>query len=217
MKTLFAITLVLAVSTVSFGQTAKQDSTEKSAKQETEGPQTQTKTGPNSEAGKTVAAKALDFKMKSIDGADVALSDYAGKVVVFVNTASKCGLTPQYEHLQALHDKYADKGLAIIGIPCNQFGGQEPGTEAAIKTFCQKKYGVTFDMLGKVDVNGKEQCDLYRYLVSLDAKPKGKGDVSWNFEKFVLDRNGNVIARFGPRTKPDSDEFVKVIEGALGQ
>ena len=161
--------------------------------------------------------KALNFKMKSIDGADVELSKYKGDVVVFVNTASKCGLTPQYEQLQALHEKFDKKGLSIVGFPCNQFGGQEPGTESDIKEFCQKNYGVSFDMMAKIDVNGENQCDLYKYLNSLDTKPKGKGDVRWNFEKYIIGRNGEVVARFGPRTKPDSSEFVKVIQDELNR
>jgi glutathione peroxidase len=126
-------------------------------------------------------------------------------------------MTPQYKQLEELHEKYSEKGLAIVGVPCNQFGGQEPGTAEEIKSFCEKNYGVKFDMLAKVDVNGKSQAELYKYLTSLETNPKGKGDVGWNFEKFVVDRKGNVIARFGSRTKPDSEEFVKVIEGALNQ
>ncbi len=164
---------------------------------------------------KSEVPPALNFKMKSLDGKDVNLADYLGNVVVFVNVASKCGLTPQYEQLQVLHEKYGAKGLKIVGIPCNQFGGQEPGTADEIKTFCQKNYGVTFDMLAKVDVNGDDQCELYKHLNALDIQPKGKGKIQWNFEKYVIDKTGNPIARFSPRAKPDSAEFIEVIETAL--
>ena len=162
-------------------------------------------------------APALNFTMQSIGGEEVKLSKYAGKVVVFVNVASKCGFTPQYEQLQSLHEKYADQGLAIVGIPCNQFRGQEPGSDKEILTFCKRNYGVDFDMMSKVDVNGTKQCDLYKYLNSIDVKPRGKGDVKWNFEKYVLDRTGKPIARFASKVKPDSKAFVKVIEAAIGE
>ncbi len=171
--------------------------------------------GDDDEQSETAAA--LNFKMKSIDGDEVNLADYQGNVLVMVNVASRCGMTPQYADLQQLHEKYADKGLAILGFPCNQFGGQEPGSEADIKQFCTNNYGVEFDMFSKIDVNGPNQAALYAYLNGLDAEPKGAGDVRWNFEKYVLDRQGNVIARFGSRVKPSSDEFVGVIEQALQQ
>lgn len=158
---------------------------------------------------------ALNFTMKSIEGKDVKLSKYAGKVIVLVNVASKCGLTPQYEQLQALHKEYADKGVAIVGVPCNQFGGQEPGTEAEILEFCQENYSVEFDLLAKVDVNGEKQCDLYKHLNAMDLAPRGKGTVKWNFEKYVIDKTGKPIGRFSSRTKPDSDEFIAVIKKAL--
>jgi glutathione peroxidase len=162
------------------------------------------------------APAALDFSMNAIDGKEVALSKYAGKVVVFVNTASKCGYTPQYKQLQQLHSDYADKGIAIVGIPCNQFGKQEPGTEKEIAAFCKKNYGVEFDMLAKVDVKGKNQCELYKHLTKLDLAPFGKGSVKWNFEKIVIDKTGKPIARFGSKVKPDSKEFMSVIDKAIG-
>ncbi len=158
---------------------------------------------------------ALNFTMKTLDGKEVDLSKYKGKVVMVVNVASKCGLTPQYEQLQALNKKYADQGLAIIGFPCNQFGAQEPGTSEEIQEFCQANYGVTFDMFSKIDVNGDEACPLYKHLTSLDTKPKGEGKISWNFEKFIIGRNGEVVARFEPRTKPDDPGLVKLIETEL--
>lgn len=166
-------------------------------------------------AGSAEVPPALDFKMKSLDGKEVELSDYKGKVLMVVNVASQCGLTPQYEQLQALHEKYKDKGLAVLGFPCNQFGKQEPGSSDEIRDFCTKNYGVTFDLFSKIDVNGDDASPLYKHLKSLDTKPKGEGDITWNFEKFLIDREGNVVARFAPRTKPDDAEVVKAIESAL--
>ena len=160
---------------------------------------------------------ALSFTMKSIAGEDVKLSKYAGKVVVFVNVASKCGFTPQYKQLQELHSKYAAKGVAVVGIPCNQFKGQEPGSDKEIHTFCKNKYGVDFDLMSKVDVNGDKQCDLYKHLNAIDVKPRGKGEVKWNFEKYILDRSGKPIARFPSKVKPDSKDFMAVINKALGE
>jgi len=165
----------------------------------------------------TKVSKPLSFTMKSLDGKDVDLSKYQGKVVLIVNVASKCGLTGQYEQLQELHDRYAEEGLAILGFPCNQFLSQEPGTATEIKEFCRVNYGVTFDMFAKVDVKGENACEFYRFLTSLDTKPKGAGQVSWNFEKFVIDRNGFVVARFGSRTKPDASEIVRLIESELAE
>jgi glutathione peroxidase len=161
------------------------------------------------------APAALDFSMKANNGEEVALSKYLGKAVLFVNVASKCGRTPQYDQLQALHEKYAAKGLSIVGVPCNQFGGQEPGSDEEILAFCKRNYGVDFDLLSKVDVKGKNQCDLYAHLTALDLKPRGKGTVKWNFEKILLDRSGTPVARFGSKTKPDSKEVVAAIESAL--
>ena len=161
---------------------------------------------------------ALQFKMKTLDGKEVALGKkYSGKVVMFVNVASQCGLTPQYAKLQALHEKYSGKGLAIVGVPCNQFGAQEPGSSKEIKAFCQKNYGVEFDMLAKVDVNGGEACDLYKHLTSTDTQPVGKGKISWNFEKFIVDRKGNVAARIKPFVSPDSSTVIEIIEKELAK
>ncbi len=166
-------------------------------------------------AAKTPAA--LDFKMKSLDGKDVQLSKYQGKVLLVVNVASECGLTPQYKQLQALHNKYAEKGLAVMGFPCNQFGEQEPGTADEIKDFCQKNYGVKFNLFAKIEVNGEGACPLYKHLTSLDAKPVGKGEISWNFEKFLIGRQGEVVARFAPGTKPDAPEVLKAIDAELAK
>ncbi len=153
-----------------------------------------------------------EFKMKNIEGKDVELSEYKGKVLLVVNVASKCGATPQYEQLQALQDKYKDKGLVVVGIPCNQFGGQEPGTEKDIQKFCTDKYKVTFPMMSKVDVNGDKEAPLYKFL---KAHAESKDDVKWNFEKFIVSKDGTVVGRFGTKTKPDAEEVVSVIESEL--
>ena len=159
--------------------------------------------------------KVLDFKMRSLDGKQVDLNQYKGDVVLVVNVASECGLTPQYTQLQALHEKYGPKGLRVLGFPCNQFGRQEPGSSEEIQEFCSSNYGVTFDLFEKVDVNGEDACPLYQFLTRLDAKPKGAGNVSWNFEKFLINRDGTVVHRFEPQTKPDDPVLVGVIEGEL--
>jgi glutathione peroxidase len=155
---------------------------------------------------------ALDHKLKTIDGEEKNLADYKGKVVVVVNVASKCGATPQYKDLQALYTKYEKEGLVVIGVPCNQFGGQEPGSEKEIKEFCTSKYSVTFPMFSKVDVNGDKADPLYKYLTS---QPTSEGPIKWNFEKFVIGKDGKVIARFGTRTEPTDAKFVSTIEAAL--
>jgi glutathione peroxidase len=157
----------------------------------------------------------LDHKMKTLAGKEVNLADYKGKVVMFVNVASQCGLTPQYKELEALHEKYGKEGLAVIGVPCNQFGRQEPGTAAEISEFCTKEFGVKFDMLEKVEVNGKNAAPLYKELTSTSTKPVGSGEISWNFEKFIVGKDGKVVARFSPKTKPDDAEVVKTIEAEL--
>ena len=160
-------------------------------------------------------ASALDFKVKSIDGKDVNLSDYKGKVVLMVNTASKCGLTPQYKGLQALYDKYKDRGLVVIGFPANNFGGQEPGSEAQIKEFCTTKYNVSFPMMSKISVKGDDKHPLYQFLTEGKAGEDFKGDIEWNFAKFLVDRNGNVMARFSARTAPDAPQVTESVEKAL--
>jgi len=155
------------------------------------------------------------FTMDDIDGKPVALETFKGKVLLVVNTASKCGLTPQYEGLQALYEKYRDQGLVILGFPANNFRGQEPGSNEDIKEFCSKKYGVEFPMFSKISVLGEDRHPLYGYLTAGAGNADLAGDITWNFEKFLFDRNGRVAARFSPRTKPDSDEIVKALEGLL--
>ncbi|MBK8811076.1 MAG: glutathione peroxidase [Acidobacteria bacterium] len=159
-----------------------------------------------------VETSVHDFTMKNIDGREVKLDEYKDKVVLIVNTASKCGLTPQYEGLQNLYDKYKDKGFFVLGFPANNFMGQEPGTEQEIKEFCTLKYKVTFPMFSKISVKGDDQHALYRYLTG--QKDFG-GDITWNFEKFLVDGNGRVIARFSPSTKPDDPALVAAVEKAL--
>jgi glutathione peroxidase len=172
------------------------------------------------QAAERPAAKppaALNFKVQSLEGKEVDLAQYQGKVVLVVNVASKCGLTPQYKKLESLYQKYNGRGLVILGFPCNQFHGQEPGTAEEIRKFCTSKYSVTFPLMAKVEVNGAGTCDLYKHLKALDVKPKGPGEITWNFEKFVIGRNGAVVARFQPRTAPDAAEVIAVIESELGK
>jgi glutathione peroxidase len=159
----------------------------------------------------------LNFTMKGIDGKDVDLSKYQGKVVLIVNVASKCGYTPQYEGLQALHEKFAEKGLVVLGVPANDFGKQEPGTNEEIAKFCESKYKVKFDMLSKTVVKGDGQCDLYKYLTSKDTDPKFAGDIKWNFTKFLISRDGEIVSRFEPKVEPKSDDVIKAIETELGK
>ena len=157
-----------------------------------------------------------DFSAKTIDGKDQSLRDYAGKVALVVNVASQCGLTPQYGGLEELYGNFKDRGLVVLGFPCNQFGGQEPGTEGEIKTFCETKFGVTFPLFGKVDVNGPNRHPLYAFLTGEPTTPDGPGDILWNFAKFLIDRQGKVVARFGPATAPVSEEVLGALEKQLG-
>jgi len=156
-----------------------------------------------------------DFTVTTIDGASKALKDYAGQALLVVNIASQCGLTPQYSGLQALHDQYKDRGFAVLGFPCNQFGGQEPGTEGQIKTFCETKFGVTFPMFAKLEVNGAGRHPLYAFLTTQATQPDGPGDIQWNFAKFLIGKDGTVVARFPPTDTPQSAEIVGAVEKAL--
>ncbi|WP_417730199.1 glutathione peroxidase [Rosistilla oblonga] len=156
-----------------------------------------------------------DFKMESIEGKTVDFAQFKGKAILVVNVASECGLTPQYEGLQALYEKYKDKGLVVLGFPCNQFGKQEPGTSAEIQSFCKSNYDVSFPMFAKVEVNGDDACPLYKHLTAADTKPKGAGKVSWNFEKFLVDGHGHVVGRYGPQTEPDDAALTQQIESLL--
>jgi len=161
--------------------------------------------------------RALDFTVKSLQGEDVELKQYADKVVLVVNVASQCGLTPQYTQLQSLHEDYAKQGLAVLGFPCNQFGQQEPGTADDIRQFCTANYNVTFDLFEKIKVNGESADAFYKHLTSLVTKPEGPGNISWNFEKFLIGRHGKVVARFAPGIQPDAPEVIKVIRQELAR
>ncbi len=151
--------------------------------------------------------KPLQFEVNDIDGKKINLSDYLGKTILIVNVASKCGLTPQYKGLQALYDKYKDKNFEILGFPANDFLGQEPGTEADIKQFCDINYKVTFPLFSKIKVKkGEGQSELYKYLTSKETNPGFEGEIEWNFQKFLINKEGIVIKRYSPQTSPDDIE-----------
>jgi glutathione peroxidase len=152
-----------------------------------------------------------DFSSKTLQGKDVSLSDYRGKAMLIVNTASKCGFTPQYEGLEKLYRAHQAQGLVVLGFPCNQFGAQEPGNEAEIGAFCQINYGVSFPMFAKIDVNGARAHPLYEFLKSEKPGILGTKNIKWNFTKFLIDRSGHVVGRFAPPTKPED------IEGAIAK
>ncbi len=154
-----------------------------------------------------------EIKLNTLDGKPTSLGEYKGKVILLVNVASQCGLTPQYKSLQALHEKFQDKGFTVIGVPCNDFGAQEPGTAEEIQKFCSTKYDVTFPLMEKVHVKGDEQHPLYARLTGKSSE--FPGDIKWNFGKFLIGRDGKVLQRFEPQTKPDSDEVLKAVEKAL--
>jgi glutathione peroxidase len=158
------------------------------------------------------ASSVHEFTLNSIDGKPVSLADFKGKVVLIVNVASKCGFTPQYTGLEALYEKYKDQGFVIVGVPANNFGAQEPGTNEEIKTFCTRKYNVSFPMMSKVSVKGDDITPLYRYL----TETKG-GDVKWNFTKFLIGKDGRIAERFESAVKPDAPELTSAIESALKQ
>lgn len=164
-----------------------------------------------------VAADTVhDFKVKNIKGDDVDLSSYKGKVLLIVNVASKCGATPQYDPLQALYAKYADKGLVVLGFPANNFGAQEPGTDEEIAEFCTSNYSVEFPMFSKVSVKGDDKAPLFTYLTSAE-NPDKQGDIGWNFEKFLVGKDGKLIRRFPTKVKPDDATVVAAIEEALAK
>lgn len=154
-----------------------------------------------------------DFTMKTIDGREQPLADYRGKTLLVVNVASRCGFTPQYKGLEALYRKYKDRGFAILGFPANNFMGQEPGTDPQIKEFCSLNYGVTFPMFSKISVKGADIHPLYKFLTESAEPP---GPISWNFNKFLIDKEGRIVARWGSRTAPESKELVGKLEETLG-
>jgi glutathione peroxidase len=160
-------------------------------------------------------APIQSIPLKDIDGKDTTLGAFAGKTVLLVNVASKCGFTPQYEALEAVHLKYKDRGFTVVGVPCNDFGGQEPGSNKEIKQFCSSKFNVTFPMMDKVHVKGPEQHPLYEYLTGKEAKYPG--DVKWNFGKFLIGPKGEVLARWDSKVTPDSKEITDAIEASLAK
>lgn len=158
-----------------------------------------------------------DFTLTSIEGQPTPLSAYKGKVVMVVNVASRCGYTPQYSALESIYEKYKDRGFLVVGVPANNFGGQEPGTNTEIKTFCTRKYNVQFPMMSKVSVKGADQTPLYQYLTNSSLNPKTGGEIQWNFTKFLVDRKGNIVARFEPDVTPDSPQVASAIDKALSE
>jgi len=156
-----------------------------------------------------------DIPLQRLSGEDTNLGEHAGKAVLIVNVASKCGLTPQYAGLEALHERLADRGFSVLGFPCNQFGGQEPGTSEEIAEFCSTTYGVTFPMYAKIDVNGSERHPIYQELTAVpDAKGEA-GDILWNFEKFLVSPSGEVVGRFRPQVKPEDSDLLTAIDAVL--
>ena len=156
-----------------------------------------------------------DAEVRTLDGEPARLTDYKGKALLVVNVASQCGLTPQYAGLQSLHETYGGRGFAVLGFPCNQFGGQEPGTSDEIKTFCETSYGVTFPMFEKVEVNGDGRHPLFVELTQATDENGDAGDIQWNFEKFLISPEGEVVRRFRPGVTPDNPELVAAVESTL--
>ena len=156
-----------------------------------------------------------DIPVRSLDGTEASLRDYKDKVLLIVNVASKCGLTPQYTGLEKLHEKFADRGFSVLGFPCNQFGEQEPGSAEEIADFCSSSYGVTFPLFEKNDVNGEHRQPLYDVLTPLADAEGNSGDIRWNFEKFLVDRAGEPVLRFSPLVEPESDQLLDAIESLL--
>jgi glutathione peroxidase len=162
-------------------------------------------------------ASVLDFQVKDIDGNPVNLSKYQGEVLLIVNTASQCGYTPQYQGLEALYEKYKSQGFEVLAYPANEFGHQEPGTDPEIKSFCSSKYHVTFPLFSKIVVKGKGIHPLYRFLTGAETDPDFAGPIPWNFTKFLVNRKGQVIARFQPDDEPESEKVTRAIEAALAR
>jgi glutathione peroxidase len=156
-----------------------------------------------------------DIELQTLAGSPASLGDFAGSALLVVNVASQCGLTPQYTGLQRLYDRFAERGLVVAGFPCNQFGEQEPGTADEISEFCSVNYGVTFPMFAKIDVNGPDRHPLYTELTAVPDAEGQAGDIQWNFEKFLIDGDGKIVARFRPLTEPEAPEVVAAIEEHL--
>lgn len=156
-----------------------------------------------------------DFTMETITGDSLSLSEFHGKVLLVVNVASKCGFTPQYEGLQEIYEKYSEQGFAVLGFPANNFANQEPGTDSDIQEFCSTNYGVTFPMFSKISVKGEDQHPLYTYLTSEETNPEFAGEITWNFNKFLIGKDGQILNRFKSKDKPQSDKVIKSIKNAL--
>jgi glutathione peroxidase len=163
----------------------------------------------------SVHMSVYDLSLLALDGSPLDLTQFKGKASLVVNVASRCGLTPQYAGLEQLHERFKDRGFTVLGVPCNQFGGQEPGTAEDIATFCSSTYGVTFPITEKLDVNGASRHPLYTQLTATPDAAGQAGDIQWNFEKFLISPEGNIVARFRPQTKPESDEVVQAVEAVL--
>jgi len=172
-----------------------------------------TQAGNSAKGGNTPLI--YDFVLKNIDGKEVKLDQYRGKTLLLVNVASQCGYTPQYEGLQKIYLKYKEKGFVVLGFPANNFGAQEPGTDQEIKTFCSTRYQVTFPMFSKISVKGPDKNPLYQFLTEEKTDPKFAGEIKWNFSKFLIDKNGNIVARFDSKDTPESEKVVEAIEQAV--
>jgi glutathione peroxidase len=156
-----------------------------------------------------------DFVMKNIDGSDVKMEEYKGKVLLIVNVASECGYTPQYEGLQKIYTKYKDQNFLVLGFPANNFGQQEPGSNEEIKTFCQRRFGVSFPVFSKISVKGSDKHPFYRFLTEKETNPEFSGEIKWNFNKFLVDKNGKIVARFDSGDEPEGDKVTQAIEQAI--
>ncbi len=160
-------------------------------------------------------ANFTDLSATSIDGEETALAKFAGKTLLVVNVASQCGLTPQYKGLEELHRKYKGRGFAVLGFPCDQFAGQEPGSDEEIKDFCETRFDVTFPLFSKIEVNGDQRHPVYEFLTTRETQPDGPGDIKWNFAKFIVNKQGEVVGRFDPAVEPTAKELTTAIEAAL--
>lgn len=215
MKTFIRSVLAMLVASVALGDdppAARESKTDDAARSAP--PSAPSTSGAKGTVTAETARSPLDFTMKNIDGQDVPLSTYRGNVLLVVNVASRCGLTKRnYAELEPLYQKYKDRGLRVLAFPANDFLGQEPGTSAEIKNFCQTEYGVTFDLFDKISVKGAAQHEFYKYLTTKTGE--FSGDIEWNFAKFLIGRDGRVIGRFGPRTNPSDAKLTEAIEKAL--
>lgn len=208
-------TVSLLIGLLAAATTNAQDATRPAEpKQSAESKQPDDKTEKKPVTAET-ARSALDFTVTDIDGKEIALSKYRGKVVMIVNVASRCGLTPQYKDLQKLFDEHGDEGLAILAFPCNQFLNQEPGSNDEIKEFCETRFGIKFDLFSKIDVNGRSAHELYKFLTTKQDDDRLNGPIKWNFTKFLLDREGKVVERFEPRVKPTHPRVLDQVAQAL--